>query len=209
MHRITVIGCSSILVLMAFPCLAFAGVPCAGTSTVTAAGDGECAPHATVCPGGDMDTVRVSITVRDCYGTPLPGLMVTVYPTAASTINLRFCIGEESKAVGPTDVTGYTQADFAGFGGCDYLSFEALVSGVILGPSPAIHIASPDYVQDWQAPMCIVDLVDFSWFAKSFLTNDPCWDYNCDGQVNLLDFGRFAQHFLDNCPCPVREASEG
>jgi len=199
MYRITMIGCSSMLVIMAFLGLAFAGVPCVGTSTVTAAGDGACATDAAICPGGDMDTVWVSVTVRDCYGTPLSGLMVTVFPTAASATAFRFCIGEDSKTVGPTDVTGTTVAYFPRFGGCGSLSFEAEVSGIILGPSSYIHIASPEYAND-----CQVSLVDFGWFALNYLTTNSCSDYNCDGLVNLIDFGIFAQHFLVcGCVCPL------
>jgi hypothetical protein len=58
-------------------------IPCAGTTTVVATGNGSCAPDAAMCPNGDLDIVTVTVTVRDCYNYPLPGWMVTVTASPA------------------------------------------------------------------------------------------------------------------------------
>jgi hypothetical protein len=174
--------------------MAFAGVPCASTTTVTATGNGLCAPGAAVCPGGDLDQVIVTVVVRDCYGAVVPGVMVDVSPTGVTG---QFCFCDSVKTVGPTDATGTTTATYIRFGGCGNLTFYATMGTVVAGPSPAIPIASPDNNGD-----CVVNLIDFGSFAGDFLTTEACNDYNCDGIVNLVDFGAFAGHFLHNCTNP-------
>jgi hypothetical protein len=173
--------------------MAFAGVPCAGTTTVVASGDAVCAPGAAVCPAGDLHTVNVVVTVRDCYGTPLSGLYVDVSP--AGVAPAVFCFCDSVKTVGPTDVTGTTTAAYDDFGGCGDLQFYATIGTVIAGPSAAITIGSPDGNGD-----CQVDLVDFGIFASNYFSTDSCSDYNCDGIVDLVDFGIFASHYFHTCP---------
>jgi hypothetical protein len=168
-----------------------AGVPCAGTSTVSAMGIGICpASAAATCPGGDYDYVIVTVLVKDCYGTPLQGQMVAVEPYGPICI----CPGEESKIAGPTDNDGMTSITFSKFGGCGLTEFYAHVGTVTIGPSVSILILGPDNNSD-----CVVDLVDFGNFATSYLTNDACSDYDCSGLVDLIDFGNFASHYLHGC----------
>jgi hypothetical protein len=171
----------------------FAGIPCPDTSTIIASGDGYCAPGAAVCPGGDLDRVIVTVTVRDCYAMPMEGMMVTL-ECEVSGGDLCFCQGEENKTVGPTDEFGVTYGEFAGLGGCGLLRFRAWVADVPLGWSDTIAIVSPDTYVD-----CEVNLFDFARFAQVFGGYDQCNDYNCDGTVDLVDFGTFALHFLDTC----------
>jgi hypothetical protein len=71
-----------------------AGVPCAGTSDVRLS-----PPEPTV--GG---TAQISITIRDCYGTPLPGMEVTIH----SFRGQRDVI---SGSTGVTDVNGQYQTE--------------------------------------------------------------------------------------------------
>ena len=170
---------------------AYAGVPCAGASDVIATPD--CGAY---CPASDMDTVTVTVTVRDCYGTPLPGLTVVVTPMDDTTHC--FCPGEAPDSC-VTDVTGTCSVTFSDFGGCDGadcgLEFSAVCDGVELGPSNRITTASPDADAD-----CDVDLMDFIYFAGVYLTDDCCADYDCDGDVDLMDFIAFAAHYLHVCP---------
>ncbi len=187
------VACAGITVLMLATGVAFAGVPCAGTSTVSATGNGDCAPGAAVCPAGDYDVVTVTVTVRDCYGNVLPGLEVEVYPNPALT-EFCFCTGYES-FTDTTDANGVVSGTFQYFGGCGNLDFYADCEGITLGPSTPINIASYDSNGD-----CTVNLTDFIAFAAMYLGTDPCGDYNCDGSVNLTDFIKFAAHYLHNCP---------
>jgi hypothetical protein len=135
----------------------------------------------------------VTVVIRDCYGTSLPGHYVTVSPVVLGGV-VCICPGEESKTVGPTDATGTTYAYFSRLGGCGDLQFYGQVGSVVIGPSPSVFVASPDIDGD-----CLVNLVDFGAFALSYLTGDPCCDYDCDGVVNLVDFGTFALHYLHQC----------
>jgi hypothetical protein len=188
------IACAGIALLAG---AAYSGLPCAGTSTVTAYADGDCGPDAAVCPNGDYDTVTVYVTVRDCYGNPLDDRTVTVYPDSAAG-EFCFCVGCQTK-VGVTDPNGDMSVRFARFGGCGNLAWYAQSEGVILGPSASIYIASFDNNGD-----CQVNLSDFINFANIYFTADECNDYNCDGTVNLSDFISFANHYFhvcDECGC--------
>jgi hypothetical protein len=178
--------------------VAYAGVPCAGTSSVIASPD--CGAY---CPASDMDILTVEVTVRDCYGTPLAGYVVTVDPIIEMCGDPPapghcFCPGEAPKTC-ITDIDGYCSVTFSDFGGCDStdcgLEFSAICEGVELGPSNRVTTASPDSDAD-----CDVDLMDFIYFAGVYLTDDCCADYDCDGDVDLMDFIEFAGHYLHVCP---------
>jgi hypothetical protein len=162
-------------------------------STIIPSGDGHCAPGAAVCPAGDQDKVIVAVTVLDCYAVPVEGVMVTLDCELVDG-DFCFCPGEETKTVGPTDENGVTSAEFAGIGGCGLLRFQGMVGDVLLGYSDPIAIIGPDTYVD-----CEVTLHDFARFATAFVVNDPCSDYDCDGDVDLVDFGTFALHFMHNC----------
>jgi hypothetical protein len=194
MYKKVLTACAGLVVLLLVSGMAFAGVPCASTTTVTATGNGVCAPGAAVCPGGDLDQVIVTVVVRDCYGAVVPGQTVDVSPAGVTG---QFCFCDTVKTVGPTDGTGTITATYTRFGGCGDLSFYATMGTVVAGPSPAITIGSTDNNGD-----CTVNLVDFGNFAGAFLTSESCHDYNCDGTVNLVDFGNFAGHFLHSCTNP-------
>ena len=172
--------------------VAFAGVPCAGTSTVEASPD--CGAY---CPASDFGTVTVTVTVKDCYGTPLEGVEVTVTEAAGGTGHC-WCPGEDAK-VCTTDASGVCTVTFSDFGGCDGsgcgLQFQADAEGVILGPSQPIVAANVDNTAD-----CAVALADFINFASHYGTSNCCSDYNCDGTVALADFINFASHYGHSCP---------
>ena len=190
MYKKVLTACAGFVVLLLVSGMAFAGVPCAGTTTVVATGDDVCAPGAAVCPAGDLHTVNIVVTVRDCYGAPLSGQMVDVFSTTPG-----FCFCVSPQTVGPTDVTGTTTAYYTEFGGCGGVQFYATIGTVTAGPSVAITIGSPDGDGD-----CDVDLVDFGIFANNYFSAATCSDYNCDGIVDLIDFGIFANHYFHACP---------
>jgi hypothetical protein len=176
----------------------YAGIPCNGTSSVVASPD--CGAY---CPASDMDVVTVTVTVKDCYDVPLEGKLVTVSPIIVQYGDPPrdghcFCPGEVPQTC-TTDANGVCSVTFHNFGGCDGddcgLEFQAVVDGVVLGPSNRIITASPDSDAD-----CDVDLADFIYFAGVYLSDDCCADYDCDGDVDLADFITFAGHYLHACP---------
>jgi hypothetical protein len=189
MYKKVLTACAGFVVLLLVSGMAFAGVPCAGTTTVVASGNDVCAPGAAVCPAGDLHTVNVVVTVRDCYGAPLSGQMVSVFSSTPG-----FCCCHPQTA-GPTDSLGQTTAGVTDFGGCGDAQFYATIGVVTAGPSVAITIGSPDGNGD-----CIVNLSDFGIFANNYFTTASCSDYNCDNIVNLSDFGTFANHYFHTCP---------
>lgn len=202
MYEKVLIACAGLVLLIAG--VALAGVPCAGTTTVSALGNGNCTPGAAMCPNGDYDQVDVTVTVKDCYGTPLAGQMVVVNANPAGAPFCYCADGEpapndfsDSKMVGPTNASGVVVATFDKVGGCGDMDFYATIGTVTAGPSVAIYIASPDNNSD-----CNVNLIDFGNFAGVYLTGDDCSDYNCDGIVNLIDFGNFSSHYFHTCTNP-------
>ncbi len=181
---------------LALVTVASAGIPSASTSTVVAVGEGTppCNPNvAVVCPASDMGWVKITVTVRNIYGDPLPGKLVNCYAIPVMGV-FCFCPGEDPQS-GITDVNGEIDFFYHDFGGCGDLQWGADCEGVVFNPSNILYIASPDANGD-----CQVGLVDFGIFAFSYLTGDPCCDYDCDGMVGLIDFGIFASHYLHACP---------
>jgi hypothetical protein len=132
------------------------------------------------------------VTVRNCYGDPLPGSGVTCYPYYEE--GFCFCPGEGSKS-DITDANGQVFLTFTKFGGCGDLVFYAEVFGLVIGPSEPVFIASPD-----DDGTCSVTLSDFGRFSSSYMSSNPCFDFNCDGIVNLSDFSAFAAHYGHSCP---------
>ena len=181
---------------LAFATAASAGIPSASTSTVVAVGEGTpaCNPDvAVVCPASDMGWVKITVTVRNVYGDPLPDKLVNCYAIPV-TGTFCFCPGEDPQS-DSTDVNGEVDFYYTDFGGCGDLQWGADCEGVVFNASNIIYIASPDNNGD-----CIVNLIDFGNFSSDFLTTNPCSDYDCSGLVDLIDFGTFASHFLHTCP---------
>jgi hypothetical protein len=182
---------------LAFVTAASAGIPSASTSTVEAVGEGTptCNPNtAVVCPASDMGWVKITVTVRNIYGDPLPDKLVNCTASVVSGGPFCFCPGEDPQS-DSTDVNGEVVFYYSDFGGCGNLQWIADCDGVVFNPSNTIYIASPDNNGD-----CIVDLIDFGNFASAYNSADPCCDYNCDGVVDLIDFGTFALHYNHTCP---------
>jgi hypothetical protein len=193
--RLVAFFATGMCVLMLTQVVAFCGVPCAGTSTVNAYGTGACAPGVAVCPAGDYDVLTVDILVRDCYGTPLSGMAVAIYP-GFEPDDFYFCPGYDMKTA-VTGPSGETSVDFRRFGGCGELWIYAICEGITLGPSALIPVASYDCYFPADG---VVNLSDFIVFAGVYNNSDPCCDYNCDGIVNLTDFIFFAGHYNHTCP---------
>jgi hypothetical protein len=170
-----------------------AGIPCPDLCTVEAAGDGDVAPDAVVCPRGDGDGVIVTVTAIDCLGMPVPGMEVTVYPDPEAT-GFCFCPGEAAK-VDSTDLAGMLTVVFEGFAGCGDLRWYAEGRGVIMPASDPIFINSPDLANG----DCEVNLSDFVFFAVRYQGVDPCCDLTRDGVVNLTDLIRFTAHYSHAC----------
>ena len=190
--------CISVLVVLslAFATVASAGIPSASTSTVVAVGEGSgaCDPNTgVVCPASDMGWIRITVTVRNIYGDPLPGKIVNCYAIPLPG-PFCFCPGEDPQS-GTTDANGEVDFYYTDFGGCGNIQWGADCEGVVFNPSNIIYIASPDNNAD-----CIVNLIDFGNFAAAYFTANPCHDFNCDGIVNLVDFGIFATHYFHACP---------
>jgi len=182
---------------LALASVASAGIPSASTSTVVAIGEGTpaCNPNtAVVCPASDMGWVKITVTVRNIYGDPLPGKLVNCYAIPVAPDVFCFCPGEDPQS-GTTDVNGEVVFYYTDFGGCGNIQWGADCEGVVFNASNIIYIASPDNDAD-----CTVSLIDFSNFASSYLTGDPCCDYDCSGVVDLIDFSTFASHYLHACP---------
>jgi hypothetical protein len=206
MSKMVLTACTAVVLVALLSGMAFAGLPCEGTSTVVATGSGFCAgvPGAALCPNGDYDVITVTVTVRDCYGDVLPGKDVVVW--AYSDDEFCYCPDgeptpyelEDTKLAGTTDAAGMVTAEFKKIGGCGQMKFYATVEDVVLGPSNWMRIASFDF----NPPDCVVNLSDFGEFAKVYFSSDPCGDYNCDGAVNLSDFGEFAKHYFHDCVTP-------
>jgi hypothetical protein len=180
------------------PGAARAGLPCVGASTIVASASGDCGDFVAGCPMSDDGFITLTIVTRDCYGTELPDIDVTVYPADTLAGGVSLCPFEIPQ-YGVTDGNGEVEFYFWGLTGCGYIDFYAECSGgVILGPSNRIDVASYDTDGNTE-----VNLTDFIMFAGAYQQTDPCFDYYCDGKVNLSDFIRFAGHYQHSCEMPA------
>jgi hypothetical protein len=148
---------------------------------------------AIVCPAGDKGAVVVTVTVMDCYGSPIVNRSVTCSVTSMTGV-FCFCAAESSQ-VGTTDSNGRVTFTYNNFGGSGTLTFSADCMGVPLGPSNSQVVRGPDNDGN-----CVVDARDLVRFAIGFGTADARYDYNCDGIVNGIDLLAFAQHYGHLCP---------
>ncbi|MFH1311778.1 MAG: Ig-like domain-containing protein [Candidatus Eisenbacteria bacterium] len=194
--RVFVVSAMVILSL-AVAGVAAAGIPNASTSTVEREGQGSpgtCDPDiAIVCPASDIGAIQVTVTVRNIYGDPLPGMTVDCWAEEVAGV-FCWCPGE-SLQTDVTDINGQCFFYFTDFGGCGTIQFGAQSDGIVFTPSPTIEVRSPDINGD-----CIVNLQDFILFAGYYLTTNPCGDFDCSGLVDLQDFIIFASHYLHVCP---------
>jgi len=173
-----------------------AGVPCRGTSTVVAVvqGTAGCNPNTVVvCPAGDKGMVGVTVTAKDCYGTPCANLSVICSGDLATFGSLCFCGNGDAFQTGTTDINGQVSYVFDNFGACGDLQFIAEWQGETLGPSNIVWARSP-------AVFCDINSVALSRFASKYGTTEPCCDFDCDGAVNAIDLSTFALHFGHTCP---------
>ena len=185
------IPCFGIVALAVLSGIALAGVPCTGTSTVVITENNVgCAAGAAICPKGDLDTVTVTITVLDCYGTALAGKSVTIQPAAAGFV---FNVADSARVL-VSNALGVVSQKYMKFGGCGNLRFQAVSDGVTLGPSAPIYVSNMDNVLGTPALKC--DGLDLSLFGQYYgLTTFPCGDYNCSGKTDGLDLSIFGQHY--------------
>jgi len=173
--------------------IALAGVPCTGTSTVIITENSiPCINAANICPGGDLDTITVTVTVLDCYGNPIVGENTAITPQTAGFV---FKAADSTRTL-VTDVSGVVSAKYYCFGGCGDLKFQAVCNGVTLGPSATIYITNLDNTISPPAYKC--DAVDLSLFGQKYgSTTWPCGNYNCssDGKCDALDLSILGQHY--------------
>jgi len=178
-----------IVALLAFGSIALAGVPCTGTSTVVATENSSpCPAGGAFCPKGDYNTITVTVTVNDCYGTALAGKSVAVKTAGAAT--LKFQAADSTKTL-TTNISGQVVATYAKIGGCGNMAFTAICQGVTLGPSNSLYCANVDNNGSGKC-----DGTDLSIFAGHYgRTDKPCSDFNCSGKVDGTDLSIFAGHF--------------
>ena len=179
-----------LIALMALGSIALAGVPCTGTSTVVATENSSpCSAGGAFCPKGDYNTVTVTVTVNDCYGTALAGKSVAVKVNSGAA-SLKFQAADSTKTL-TTNVSGQVVATYTKIGGCGNMAFNAICQGVTLGPSNSLYAANVDNNGSGKC-----DGTDLSIFAGHYgRTDRPCSDFNCSGKVDGTDLSIFAGHF--------------
>jgi hypothetical protein len=163
-----------------------------------------------VCPAGDGHALRdqgatIFGTAMDTQGFPIAAITPQDWWLIGCNDGLALCNGPSSiDADGITDTNG--QASIGGAikaGGCD-TGLTVILQGAVFLQSPGcterechpIAARSPDVNGD-----LIVDLVDFSIWAPSFLSAaaPACHDFSFDGVVDVVDFGIFGAHYLHSC----------
>ena len=163
-----------------------------------------------VCPAGDGHALRdqgatIFVTAIDFPGNPIPAIAAADWWLIGCNSGLALCTNAGSiNADGITDINGQTSiGDAIKAGGCD-TGLAVVLQAVTFTQWPAcavwechpIAARSPDVNGD-----LVVDLVDFSIWAPSFLSAaaPACHDFSFDGVVDVVDFGIFGAHYLHSC----------
>ncbi|MCI0451911.1 MAG: hypothetical protein L0Z51_05890 [Candidatus Latescibacteria bacterium] len=151
--------------------------------------------------------LTISVTVRDCIGTPIPGILPSDTWLIGCSNLLELCGGAGAiNASAPTDINGQTTitAAFAA-GGCDVGGLRLVVQGVIMPgaqcgvPCIPIKVKSVDITGN-----LLVDLADFAALGAGY-TSPPqpyneCLDFWTPyGVVDLADFAKWALHYQHIC----------
>ena len=179
-----------IVALFSLGSIALAGVPCTATSSIVATEtNASCVAGAALCPKGDFETITVTVTVLDCYGTALSGKSVKVDVIGAPTLLLQ--AADSTKTI-LTNGSGQVVIAYAKIGGCGNIQFTSLVQGVTIGPSNVLYCSNPDNNGTGR-----VDGTDLTFFAADYGLNAPCSDYNCSAKVDGTDLTFFAAHYGD------------
>jgi hypothetical protein len=131
----------------------------------------------------------VTVTAKDCYGTPCANISIICSGDLATSGTLCFTT-EDAFQTDTTDINGRVSYVFDNSGGCGDLQFFAECQGETRGVSNIVWFRSPDTVGS-----CDIDSVCLSRFASKYGTTEPCCDFDCSGAVNAIDFSTFVLHF--------------
>jgi hypothetical protein len=197
-----------LVLLLGMAGFAYAGIPCAETSsavaTITGANPPGCITDLVACPNGDMGCLEVVVVVNDCYGTPVEGATVTITPMADVLYSALFCACTPSMS-DVTDSFGTVTFLYCCFGGCGTLYFDVVanVGGTDypLNPSNVTPFKSPD-----NDGSCAVGLADLAQWVAWRGTDEFCGNYDCSTTsptVGLADLAMWVAHRGHDCStCP-------
>lgn len=157
-----------------------------------------------MCPQGDLDTIRVVLTVRGSSGSPTENIPISDMCLVDLAQNPSyFCNEDHLHPISATNELGCAEFRFAPAGGCGSLSLQAIIrnryaSNELL----AIAMRSPDLTSDG-----VVNLSDYAVWGPTMYKScgqagyNECadfWPPFC--YINISDLVEFADHY-NVCRC--------
>ena len=165
---------------------------------------GPVACHYRFRADGGLDVLRLHVTVRDCFDTPVSNCPVTAAVAPAPTGTLALCACEPLAKSGTTSPSGVVYFEWRKIGGrgraeVRLTAFGGELFGTI--PSATFEFTSPDLNGSCQAGSSTT-IADLGVFAGG-LPPSPYRvesDFDCNGIVNVIDLGLWAGGLGIGCP---------
>ena len=149
---------------------------------------------------GSADEVRLIVTLRDCFGTPVDdcSLKATLAPRTGT---LALCACEPTAQIAQTDAAGFAEFSFRRIGGRGLaeIRLTALCAGNTGFPPRAFEFTSPDLDGSCQSGSSAT-IIDLGIFASGMSPYRKASDFDCNGAVNIIDLGMWAQGLGLGCP---------
>lgn len=178
-----------------------AGIPCdlADRSTYVLAPSPLSCQYRFRADGG-WDTVRLILTLRDCFEAPVGNCSVkaTLAPQPGTPA---LCACEPLDQVAETDATGFAEFSFRRIGGRGpaEVRLTVLCAGSIGFLPRAFEFTSPDLNGSCESAAS-TNVADLAIFAAGLSTYRKASDFNCNGTVNITDLGLWAAGLGRGCP---------
>ena len=177
---------------------AFAGVPDPSRSACSVSAPPTGCQYRFNASGG-LDTLTLTVTLRDAFDAPVANCSTTVTLDNASLVVCNCCPDQLTGSTNANGIVTFNINQLGGRGSVD-VNVTANCTGNIAICSNTINFTSPDLNASCEAGSS-TNVIDLGVFAGCLPPSPYCVesDYSCDGTVNVVDLGLFASGLNSGC----------
>lgn len=183
---------------------AFAGVPDPSRSACSVSAAPTGCQYRFNAAGG-LDTLTLTVTLRDAFDSPVANCSTTVTLDNASAVVCNCCPDQLTGSTNANGIVTFNINQLGGRGSVD-LNVTANCTGNIAICSNTINFTTPDLNASCDAGVS-TNVIDLGVFANCLPPSPYCQesDFSCDGTVNVVDLGLLASGLTAGCgsaACP-------